>query len=141
MLSETRATTVVSHAWRFSTWLVSAPLKAQPGVLDGVVRVAERAQHPVGDGPQVGTVLFEPLVQPVGVLDGHIPPARSFIAPRPAGPGECDELRVPPAEGLRETTSMGVPAGMTASWARSASWSRMQPWEMAAPVVPIRESS
>ena len=30
---------------------------------------------------------------------------------------------------------------MTESWARSASCSRMQPWEIAAPVVPMRESS
>ena len=35
----------------------------------------------------------------------------------------------------------GVPGGIMDSWARSASCSRMQPCEMAAPVVPISESS
>jgi len=38
-------------------------------------------------------------------------------------------------------TSMGVPAGIIESCARSASCSRMHPWEIAAPVVPMSESS
>jgi DNA-binding CsgD family transcriptional regulator/tetratricopeptide (TPR) repeat protein len=37
----------------------------QPGLLDGVVRVADRAQDSVGHRPQVGAVLLEPLRQPV----------------------------------------------------------------------------
>ena len=56
------------------------PAEAQPGVLDGVVGVAEGAQHAVGHGPEVGAVLLELLVQPVGVLHGHRPPAPRVIA-------------------------------------------------------------
>ena len=33
----------------------------QPRLLNRVVRLAHRAQHPVGHGAQVGSVLFEPL--------------------------------------------------------------------------------
>ncbi len=36
----------------------------QPGFLNGVVRLAPRAEHPVGDRPQVTPVLFESLRQP-----------------------------------------------------------------------------
>ncbi len=41
------------------------PADSDPGVLDGVVGVGERAQHPVGDGPQVVTLLLEALHQPL----------------------------------------------------------------------------
>jgi hypothetical protein len=37
----------------------------EPGLLHGVVRLARRAEYSVGDGPQVGPVLLEPLGQPV----------------------------------------------------------------------------
>ena len=37
----------------------------QPGFLHGVVRLAQRAEHPVGHRPQVGAVGLEPLRQPV----------------------------------------------------------------------------
>jgi hypothetical protein len=36
----------------------------QPGLLDGVVGLAERAEHPVGHRPQAGPLLLEPLGQP-----------------------------------------------------------------------------
>jgi hypothetical protein len=38
--------------------------ESHPGLLDGIVRLAQRAQHPVGHGPQVGPVLLESLRQP-----------------------------------------------------------------------------
>ena len=42
----------------------SARLEPQPRLLHGVVGLGERAEHPVGHGPQVGPVLLEPLGQP-----------------------------------------------------------------------------
>ena len=50
-------------------------------------------------------------------------------------------LRLTQGEPQLLMTSIGVPAGIIESWARSASCSRMQPGEMAAPVVPMSESS
>jgi hypothetical protein len=40
----------------------------QPGFLHGIVRLARRAEHSVGDGPQMGPVLLEPFGQPVGFV-------------------------------------------------------------------------
>ena len=37
------------------------PVEADPGLLDGVVHLTERAEHPVGHGAQVGPVLLEAL--------------------------------------------------------------------------------
>ena len=54
MFSATRATTVVSQPPRFSTSLASARLEPEPRVLDRVVGLAQRAEHPVGDRPQAG---------------------------------------------------------------------------------------
>ena len=39
--------------------------ETQPGFLDGVVRFADRAEHPVGHRPQVTSVLLESLCQPI----------------------------------------------------------------------------
>jgi hypothetical protein len=55
-----------------------------PGLLHGVVRLAQRAEHPVGHRPQVGPVGLELLCEPVVpeaplkapdrfVVHGHIP--------------------------------------------------------------------
>ena len=46
----------------------------QPGLLDGVVGLAQRAEHPVGDRPQVGAVLVESLGQP-----GRSRPSVTFL--------------------------------------------------------------
>jgi hypothetical protein len=43
----------------------AGPAQPQPGVLHGVVGLGERAQHPVGDCPQVAPVLFELFGQPL----------------------------------------------------------------------------
>ena len=59
-----RATTVVSQPPRFSTPLGVGAAEPQPGFLDGVVGLAQRAEHPVGHRPQVGPVLLEPFRQP-----------------------------------------------------------------------------
>ena len=59
MFSATRATIVVSQPRRFSTSLVSARPTPQPGVLDGVLGLAERAQHAVGDRAEVRPRFFE----------------------------------------------------------------------------------
>jgi hypothetical protein len=37
----------------------------EPGLLDGVVRLALRTEHPVGDSSQVGPVGLELLFYPV----------------------------------------------------------------------------
>ena len=41
------------------------PAHPHPGVLDCIVGFGERAQHPIGDRPQVGPLLLEALRQPV----------------------------------------------------------------------------
>src|SRR5215203_3684094 len=45
----------------------------EPGFLDGVVGLADRAEHPVGHRPQVGAVLLEALCQPIVYIHCHIP--------------------------------------------------------------------
>ena len=65
--SGTPAHTVVSQPPRLSTALASARL-AQPSVLYGVVRLGQRAQHPVGDRPQVGPMLLERRRLPVRLV-------------------------------------------------------------------------
>ena len=68
MSRHTRATTVVSQPPRFSTSLAVGAAEAQPGFLDGVVGLAQRAEHPVGHRSQVGPLLLEPLRQPVALV-------------------------------------------------------------------------
>ena len=48
MSRRTRATTVVSQPPRFSTLAGVGAVEPEPGLLDGVVGLAERAEHPVG---------------------------------------------------------------------------------------------
>ena len=48
------------------------PPEAQPGVLDGVVGLGQRAEHPVGHRPQVGPVLLESVGQPLALVHRHI---------------------------------------------------------------------
>jgi hypothetical protein len=59
----------------------------QPGLLHGIVGLAERAQHPVGHRPQVGSVGLEALGKAVALGHRHIPSPRSVITvtvqPRP----------------------------------------------------------
>jgi hypothetical protein len=47
----------------------------QPRLLQGVVGLVERAEHPVGDGPQLAPLGGEPFRQPVPILvhPCHIP--------------------------------------------------------------------
>jgi hypothetical protein len=52
----------------------AGPADAQPGVLDGVVGLGERAEHPVGHRPQVGAVLLEAIGQPLRVVHRSRPP-------------------------------------------------------------------
>src|SRR5215217_4743903 len=54
MSRQTRATTLVGYPSRFSTPLVSARLKAQPRLVDGVVRLTHGAEHAVGYRSHVG---------------------------------------------------------------------------------------
>ncbi len=68
MFSATRETTVVSQAREVLDVRGVRPAVADPGVLDRVVRVAERAEHAVGHGAQVGPVLLEALGLPVPVI-------------------------------------------------------------------------
>jgi hypothetical protein len=54
--------------------------QSQPGLLEGVIGVAERAEHAVGDCPQVRPVLLEPLDLPALLVHGHILKSESVIA-------------------------------------------------------------
>jgi hypothetical protein len=45
-------------------------VQAQPGLLDGDVSLAERAEHPIGDRAEAGPVLLEPRAQQVAVFGG-----------------------------------------------------------------------
>ena len=84
MFSETRATTVVSQPPRFSTSLGVGAAEAQPGLLDGVVGLAQRAEHPVGHRPQAGSVLLEALRQPVALIHRSRSSVASGHSSRPA---------------------------------------------------------
>lgn len=42
--------------------------QAKPGFLNGVVRLGQRSQHPVGHGPQARPVLLEPLREPLALI-------------------------------------------------------------------------
>ena len=68
MFSETRATTVVSQAREVLQLVRVDPAEADPGLLDGVVGLAQGAEHPVGHGPQPGPVLLELLRQQLVVV-------------------------------------------------------------------------
>ncbi len=48
----------------------------QPGVLDGVVSLAERAEHPVGHRAQVRSVLLELVSEPLLLIDVTFRPRR-----------------------------------------------------------------
>jgi hypothetical protein len=51
-------------------------VQTQPGLLDGIVGLAERAEHPIGDRAQAGSVLLEASRQQVaGIVCGHAPTA------------------------------------------------------------------
>jgi hypothetical protein len=47
--------------------------QAQPRLLQRVVGLAHRAEHPVGHRSQAGPVVLELLCQPVAFVHGHIP--------------------------------------------------------------------
>ena len=44
------------------------PVDPQPGVLQGVVGLGDRAEHPVGHRPQSWSLLLEPVCQPLAVV-------------------------------------------------------------------------
>ena len=46
-------------------------VEPQPGFMDGVVRLAQRAEHPVGHRPQVGALGLESLRQHFPIVNGH----------------------------------------------------------------------
>jgi hypothetical protein len=48
----------------------------QPGVLDGVVSLAERAEHPVGDRAQMRSLLLELLGEPLLLIHVTFLPRR-----------------------------------------------------------------
>ncbi len=64
---------VVSHPPRFCTSSVPARL-THPGLLQGVLDVGERPQHPLGHCPEVRSVFLEALCQPLD-LRLVLPPA------------------------------------------------------------------
>ena len=56
-------------------------VEPEPGFLYGVVRLVQRTEHPVGHGPQVGTVGLKSLRQPFVSAICHIPSTWSVIIP------------------------------------------------------------
>ena len=64
MSRHTSPTTVVSHPPRFSMRLVSVADQAEPGFLEGVLGLADAAEHPIGHRPQVGVVSVESVCRP-----------------------------------------------------------------------------
>jgi hypothetical protein len=59
MFRQTRATTVVQPATEVLDSFRVGTAQPQPSVLDGVVGLAHRAEHPVGHGSQTRSVLLE----------------------------------------------------------------------------------
>ena len=64
----------------------------QPGVLDGVVGLAERAEHPVGDGAQMRSVILELLGEPFLLIQSHSSRAACHGS-RPARSAGCDRSK------------------------------------------------
>src|ERR671922_262548 len=66
-------------------------VQPQPGLLDGIVGLTQRAQHPVGHRSQPRSMLLESLCQPVALF--HL--SHPFLAPchssRPPRSGGCDQ--------------------------------------------------
>ena len=60
--------------------LGARPVQPQPGLLDGVVGLAQRAEHPVGHGAQVRAVRLELSGRPVCRVHCYLPSAR-FVIP------------------------------------------------------------
>jgi hypothetical protein len=54
--------------------------QADPGLLYGVVRLGQGAEHPEGDAPQVGAVRLEALGEPVLIVHGSRPANGSVMA-------------------------------------------------------------
>ncbi len=52
----------------------TCPTDPKPGVLDGVVRLRQRTEHPVGDRPQMRPVFLEAICQPLVFVHRSHPP-------------------------------------------------------------------
>jgi hypothetical protein len=78
-LRQARATTVVSQPPRFSTPLVSERLLSEPGLLDGVVGLAQGAEHAVGDRRRRGRSSSNRSASQLLSSIGHIPSSRLVI--------------------------------------------------------------
>jgi nucleoside-diphosphate-sugar epimerase len=75
MFRQTRATTVVQPATEVLDSFRVGTAQPQPSVLDGVVGLAHRAEHPVGHGSQTRSVLLESFGQPFALVHRcHVPP-------------------------------------------------------------------
>jgi hypothetical protein len=59
MFRHTRATTVVSHPAQVLDLAGVGPAQPEPGLLDGVLGLAQGANHPVGHRAEVRLVLLE----------------------------------------------------------------------------------
>ena len=72
----------------------------QPGLLDGVVGLAQRAEHPVGHRPQVrcGAPRSAPPASRAHP-SGHIPSSRGVIQLNPRAHGDVTSHRCPPRPG------------------------------------------
>ena len=52
----------------------TCPTDPEPSVLDGVVRLRQRTEHPVGHRSQMGSVLLEAIRQPLVFVHRSHPP-------------------------------------------------------------------
>ncbi len=79
----------------------------QPRLLNGVISVAQRAEHPVSHRPQARPVLLELICQQFLVVHGHVPPLAWVIAVRPGGVLRCDMARDRETEGAGDASVRG----------------------------------
>ena len=81
--AQTRATTVVSQRAEVLDLVRVGAAEPQPGLLDGVVGLAQRAEHPVGDGAQAGRCSSKRSASQSRSSIGHSPPLASGQSRRP----------------------------------------------------------
>jgi hypothetical protein len=79
------------------------PADSQPGLLNRVLRVGQRAEHPIGDRSQMGTVLLEALGQELVLVHQ----SHSLVAPchrdRQTKSIGCDSQREAPPPSAQST--------------------------------------
>jgi hypothetical protein len=116
MSRQTRAVTVVSHPLQVLDAAAVGTAEPQPRLLNGVVRLGARAQHPVGDRPQMGPVRLKAFGQKfilvhrshslAALRHTHDERGPADVTDR-IGPGDVKRKSGCPASGFRTNTSDG----------------------------------